>query len=641
MIREKKFRITSSLVVCFLLLHAFLCAADEPAPKKIGRNNYELIRINLQDGIINSFKPLPFDVPFVFWGKTDSCINSITVYYKEAGDPKFKKEKNDTIYTCNCEDNTKDSRKLCPWKRIKTFVQDTFYITIPPLRANTKYQFIFKISRKHSLDEVLKINLDTKKYLLNEIRYNFSSIYNPATGTIKENLINRYKNHLKGLLQNIYIRTDTIKIKKGTKILKGTKVLKGSVLASAPNAPLAAEKTIDNDEEAAADCIILKPVYLYTENPAFFSLDKTLISNVDWSFLANQVDKLNTDLSQCIDKEHNAEVFFDTLKRLLLKPRIIVPHREWLIHELNGLIQETNILAAIKGKYNLDSGTEDGIKDLSTDLDSTTIATKLVNQKILLDKLKAEYIGLDTVNNKDKINGADWPAAAAAFKEFYASFLACYNLTGHIKDNYKKMFDKINVLSAEDYLTDIQVTVPLGGGSTLADFITRAEYYITGDLGVAYVDFDYGYKTPQHWNEVLPYAGVNFNLFPINRQAQYKYRKYKDICKYPWWYIFSKKISAVMGVSYGSVEKTVGSVTYRTGLIGTNSKFGILGGAGFRLGDFGRITAGVMFSKYRDQNLLLESYHIKASPFISLSLDLDVKSYVKNLTDVFFPGNSY
>jgi hypothetical protein len=169
--------------------------------------------------------------------------------------------------------------------------------------------------------------------------------------------------------------------------------------------------------------------------------------------------------------------------------------------------------------------------------------------------------------------------------------------------------------------------IEIENGNTTADFITRAEYYITADFGLAYTFFKTG--------ELLPYAGVNFNFWPINRQAHYKARNFQQL-KHPWWYVQSKKISMVAGITLTSVNKSENNTDVRTGLVGTDSKYGLMTGIAYRLGDYGRISAGTAFAKVKTGDLLVNQDKLSVFPYIAISLDLDVKKNLQKLGDLIF-----
>jgi len=156
--------------------------------------------------------------------------------------------------------------------------------------------------------------------------------------------------------------------------------------------------------------------------------------------------------------------------------------------------------------------------------------------------------------------------------------------------------------------------------TTTADFLTRAEYYISGDLGLTLNCFSVG---SNYSSAFAPYFGVNFNLNPINRQARYSiFDKKKP---------FFKSISLMMGITITDEFKDDKRENL---LLGIDGNF-LIGGA-LRISNFTRLSAGTVWYKYKNDNPAIKN-QLVASPFISVSLDLDVKKFLKNFGKIIFP----
>ncbi|MBL0330102.1 MAG: hypothetical protein IPP64_11955 [Bacteroidetes bacterium] len=477
---------------------------------------------------------------------------------------------------------------------------------MPALKANAGYQFLFKLERKYSGHELRVINLEQKKVLLNSIRDDFKTIYRTDPGQTMKRLDTIYSENLDKWINVLYSKNRK-----------------------------------DKDGKSKIDF-----QYSKEKKIEFESENRNVVSNLDWSKLANEMAVIKGELNGQAEYSKKImkswTVFRQDLNNFIdpkNKTEFEFPENPWILEIINGVDGDQNIKKAMLGKYNIKTDKPASFDDLETKLDSASVEEMYTNQKAFLEKLKTEYTTLEALNRNKK----GWLTFSNILKQLYAEVLAYYNSTSVLRESYYKLTGQIDLLDAKDVLNYIDIKMPVAG-STIANFMTRAEYYITADIGIAYGMFNLGYSnnTTKKWDEVLPYTGVNFNLASINRQARYRYRKYKNICNTPfksWWYVQSKKISIVSGVTIVSVEKTVNDVTYRKGLVGTSQNLALLSGVAYRLGDYGRISGGFVFSKQRDQNLLIEDYHLKATPYVSISLDLDVKKYIKNLTDLIFPGN--
>jgi hypothetical protein len=146
----------------------------------------------------------------------------------------------------------------------------------------------------------------------------------------------------------------------------------------------------------------------------------------------------------------------------------------------------------------------------------------------------------------------------------------------------------------------------VSGTSTVADFVTRSNLYISADLGLAVIP-DIG--------QMLPYLGTNIYLRPINKAYHLSFTKLD----------FNKRFSFLIGLSVTTLAKS----GYRADLLGTN--FNLLTGAGVRIADFVKINSGVIWYGQVNPNPLSTKKSIVSSWFISLSFDINVKTVFNNL----------
>ena len=148
-----------------------------------------------------------------------------------------------------------------------------------------------------------------------------------------------------------------------------------------------------------------------------------------------------------------------------------------------------------------------------------------------------------------------------------------------------------------------------------ADFVKNSKFYITLDAGLAYV-----------WriDRVLFYSGTNIYFRPVNKNIPLSsYKRFRDF--------MGVRASLLIGVTFSDFEKP----NVRKGLIGNSAL--VLGG-GFRINQFLKLNAGTMLYYRYSENPLIskDRLYTTFSPFVSLSLDLDVKSLVGGIgTSIF------
>jgi chaperonin cofactor prefoldin len=180
-----------------------------------------------------------------------------------------------------------------------------------------------------------------------------------------------------------------------------------------------------------------------------------------------------------------------------------------------------------------------------------------------------------------------------------------YNLTSN-----DHQFDELSklLLSGADFTS----TYALAGAST-NDFLTRAYYYISGDLGMT------GIYLRNEVSIVRPYVGVNFNLFPINKHAHYNVFNARN-----WYRGTSVMIGAVLDFNSNDFD-------YYRNSLSTQTAF--MTGVGCRLSDYIRLSAGAVWLQEKQSlNPLLSDYRLTPAPFVSLSLDVDVRKHVSSVT---------
>ncbi len=134
--------------------------------------------------------------------------------------------------------------------------------------------------------------------------------------------------------------------------------------------------------------------------------------------------------------------------------------------------------------------------------------------------------------------------------------------------------------------------------------VKAASLYITLDEGVLYSPYI---------DRFYSYTGVNFYFRPVNKNIPLeKYRSFRDV--------MGTRTSFLLGITLSNIEKD----KQRKGLIDNK---GLILGAGFRVLSFLRVNGGGLIYYQYDTNPLItpNTYRTKITPFVSLSLDLDIK----------------
>ncbi|HEX7241208.1 MAG TPA: hypothetical protein VF263_13120 [Longimicrobiaceae bacterium] len=146
-------------------------------------------------------------------------------------------------------------------------------------------------------------------------------------------------------------------------------------------------------------------------------------------------------------------------------------------------------------------------------------------------------------------------------------------------------------------------------GTSILDFQARATSTINADLGVAYVG---GIR------EVVPYFGVNFYPTAINKRVPLTYAgRWED------------RFALTLGLTATSVARQGD----RENLF---SSFGMLAGAGLRIADPIRVAVGGVFMRDVPDDPFDTARPVVWAPFVSASLDADVRSALGKIADKLF-----
>ncbi len=169
------------------------------------------------------------------------------------------------------------------------------------------------------------------------------------------------------------------------------------------------------------------------------------------------------------------------------------------------------------------------------------------------------------------------------------------------------------VLAAE-FKTRAEVIVLLAG-TTLADFVTDQKNYLSGDGGLAFAP---------ELDEASSYLGTNIYGRPINKKAALS--QFGNF-----WQTLDRRTALTLGLTVDGI----GDDATREDLIGSQS---LLVGLGVRLTGSMRLTAGAILFTKKDPNPLVDDDSLTATPFLSISFDVNVVPALTGLGNAFKSG---
>jgi hypothetical protein len=162
-------------------------------------------------------------------------------------------------------------------------------------------------------------------------------------------------------------------------------------------------------------------------------------------------------------------------------------------------------------------------------------------------------------------------------------------------------------LAASGATAEAQRAVALEGSSVLT-FESRARSMVSADVGLAAV---YGIGA-------VPYFGVNFYFEPVNKAIPLRFHG-----------TAGDRFSLTLGITAQSITRS----GEREDLFGS---FGLLVGAGFRFADPLRVSVGGVALREVPDIPLDTRRPLRFSPYVSLSLDWDVRSTLGKFADKLF-----
>lgn len=252
------------------------------------------------------------------------------------------------------------------------------------------------------------------------------------------------------------------------------------------------------------------------------------------------------------------------------------------------------------------------------------VFSSLVNSPLVNSTL-AEEAGLQGPAEQDKIKGIV-AAAVDASSKLLASSLTLEDVASTLQQRNQ---DPGGLVS--DFLRALQnalATVAIAQGSTLAPFEIRAGWYIGMDAGIG-VASEVTHKSSAV-NDIFTYVGTNVYFRPVNKKAHL--RPLRD-------YPASQRRDEILkrfAITFGVPTDPLDTPSELSGVIQNNPL--ILGG-GYRLSDSFRTALGALVFKEKDSNPTINKERFSVVPFLSFSIDFNVRGLLSRLGGAFTGAN--
>lgn len=564
------------------------------AQDKIGRDFFEEINLDLKSGIYNP-KALPFDVPYIIKGVVPRQLTSVTAIVSKVKitehAKKRSKRKSDKA-SSKVNENVKKGKLQKAEALISTTVdsgvwsrniintllnengaKDSFFIAMQPLKNSDTYKVAFNMSFNLPDDDKLAIQKIADKTLntkINKLASDGSSV-----ATITNVLSKEYKDIYKSLLVEIrnYLQSKytTENIKLNDRKLDDEELNK--VVETKGNDQM--KKLEDTSAFLPQQKLVLASFlnnYLEAREAKKFkaSVDslKTYYKGMGVEFIHNLIIEMDTNkfYSSLTDSLNYIKPLAETELDNLFNGRVDIK----LINYPNFTTTDNFYQTIDTAKLHIFLNNIYSVNAFFTRLHSNFLYFK--NDK----RLQLAYRSLPNQNKADLRNFEDNLAGwlLPELNKLKQDVMNYYDVLQQLRNVSSDYFDLGNLNKS--------FSVPIAtNASTIAEFRTRGEYYITADLGVAISTFSTKFTD----NIAFPYLGVNFNLRPINRQVPVRY--YKN---------FFKRSSITFAIT---LDDFIPNVEHNENAIvkGVYGKLGFMGMLGYRINDFIRISGGVLSLK--------------------------------------------
>lgn len=661
---------------------------ENKEPPKIGHNKYKTIKIDLYQGMIE--ESLPFDIPFILTGNVKPEIEKIELFFidynskhiifndgEEIKDRKDRKElckrfrklltpserKNsdfilgNNINFCNStisqtfHSNQKSNRNLSlerryyhdkswnilewkkPSKLLKTNQNDSsFHFQMPPLRANSDYKFYFKVyysvsPRFDTINKLMvannfgiistQINSKTQNQLIKGKEINEKLF---VKGSIIKDFNEKFNQFHKNNNPNSDF-LDQIKSQWGLENVKSTDLIEfGNDRKKLKDIGfknlIAQEIKLTLKTEISEDIPIVTILDSLDKDPSFYE------HNAKIEDLVSQINQKIRSIKY-LTKDREKYTQWNELMEAVLEhcpdnKKFIDPFRhegptseKSLLGELNNESAEFNIdwsTAIIENKiHELQKNiivNQNGLLSIEKKLRENNGSKKEFNEHLVyLNKLVSDLKDIGAYYSDIKVLKSSLDQKMKEFKRYW-------------NWSYQGSLKKSNRI--------IQ--------STTNDFLTRAEYYISADLGMV-VTLQYGSRA-----YVNPYLGVNFNLSPINRQVKYGLLKQSPYRNEN----FFKKAYKNLSVNFGVMPQVYHNENNRLKGTWSNSSTGVvlMTGIGLRFTDYLRFVCGsAWYKEQRTDAFNNNSYKTKAALYFGLTLDWDIRKSLKSVGSLIFGDN--
>lgn len=249
----------------------------------------------------------------------------------------------------------------------------------------------------------------------------------------------------------------------------------------------------------------------------------------------------------------------------------------------------------------------DAYRKLANALDDLQTLVRQLNAAGVVDDILKDR---DDRKSVEDLIGGDLDGAATEATRIHTLFLSLQVRETERLAARTKALDEFT----EKLVPVVSASVDVGA-STLGDFNTFANRYVTADAGLL---------VAPEIHKGVAYLGVNFYRVAINRDVSLTQLS-----------SFSRKTSLTLGLTAQSIADS-GSVK-RSDLFASQS---LVVGIGYRLTDVFRLAAGGLVFNRKDPNPLVNRERLAVTPYFSISFDFNLAKSFNGIGKLFGGGTA-
>jgi len=605
------------ILLLLLLSRTFYAYAQDST---LGYSPYNIYWVDFKKGLISDktgkTNNLPFDVPFIIGGKISSYVQSIELF----------------IISENFYDNFKITEPEIENCKVKMIGNYKIVTSKSKNKPNSLY--VYNDIPKDSLEDLID-NKNTNQIINNEnlrqlllkiaiveknkkyIQYHKwagNEIFNKITGDNSDKALDSFYVHVDPLRPFTKYKILFIVNRKITTDEK-TNFFNNNVYGILDNKLTEGKSNMDSDD------FIIKTIDIKS-----VEITKTEPINI-----ANEVKSLNDKRTELIAKhdkfKNNLNILnIDSIGKFLKSVDSIYS----IIHDSTKVTQKyPELITALKQYVGLNtSNLEKKLKGLKLDVDEVSLdkitdnnfTTNKSLQETILTRYKTNITNIELITKLLRtIQAEKLIKTSKQFDRYLPMIDEVGSILTSIKNDISDINSKYNEIlvlakATTNKVNNQQTLTPKVNGLTSEDYVTRANWYLLPDIGVATL-FDFNGN-----NNITTYAGVNIHFGPLNRQATYSIWR-----KNPAW----RNVSLTLGITniWFQSNSIFNSEKVKVNHLWSNNS--LLTGVGFRMFEGLRVTCGAVWGNQVDARGLNSSSNTVPIFYASVSLDIKLSEIIK------------